>query len=73
MREIKYYSVDNSESFETYEDYITFVKASAVETDNGITDVAVYLEKANEITKLKEQVTTLQDTLDALVIASLEE
>lgn len=63
---IKYYSDENTESFDTYEDYTKFIKTSTTEAEDGTLDVAVYLEKPDEITILKNTVSQMDSTVAAL-------
>jgi hypothetical protein len=63
---IKYYA--NDMEYSTYEGYTQFVKANVVEITEGALDVAVYFNKEDELT---QQVNTLQDTVDQLVISNL--
>lgn len=63
---IKYYPDDNTEAFDTYENYTQFVKASTTESEDGTLDVAIYLEKPDEITILKNTVSQLDNTVAVL-------
>jgi hypothetical protein len=63
---IKYYT--NDTEYTAYEGYTQFAKANVVETTEGALDIAVYFNKEDELT---QQVNTLQDTVDQLVISNL--
>ncbi len=47
---IKYY-VDDTENYDTYEDYTDFVTSTVVETEAGTLDIAMYFKKVDATTK----------------------
>ncbi|MDF2596463.1 MAG: hypothetical protein K0R69_2804 [Clostridia bacterium] len=67
MQEVKIYTGETT--FEEYNDFTQFAKATVVTTENGTQDIAMYFNRADELTR---KIAILQDTVDKLVLESLE-